>query len=160
MSPFISWSVCLSSRDIWCKAKQYLGPKNFWVWPRGQQSWPAEKMEYLEIWNFWIGALKLKKGPSFGLMSHKYSSYLSNAKDLRLFAQKLAELEQFSFGPLDFSEILNSRIWVSKFAPRPKFWGQTYFFLLYVRYIAIYIECINVWTRNPNFGALQSVKPI
>merc|ERR1711873_26554 len=44
-------------------------------------------------------------GPNFGLLSHRYSSYLSNAKDLRSFAQKLAELEQFLFGPLDFSSL-------------------------------------------------------
>ena len=47
------------------------------------------------------------KGPSFGILLHRYSSYLSNTKDLGSFAQKFAELEQFSFGPLDLSEILD-----------------------------------------------------
>ena len=37
-----------------------------------------------------------KFGPSFGPLSLKYSSYLSNAKDLGSFAQKLAKLEQIS----------------------------------------------------------------
>ena len=99
-----SWYIC-------DPIKKVSGPKIFSGPTPGPQSSAAGKFEYLKFWNFWlrtqIWALKWKKGPSFGLLSHRYSSYLSNAKDLRSFAQKLAELEQFLFGPLDFSEILD-----------------------------------------------------
>ena len=68
------------------------------------------KMEYLKIWNFWlwakIGALKEKGGSSLGFY---------NADIARTFKiQKLAELEQFLFHPLDFSEIHGTLKWLSE----------------------------------------------
>ena len=44
------------------------------------------------------------------MLTRRYGSHLSNAKDLRSFGQKLTELEQFLFKLADLSEIRDLEI--------------------------------------------------
>ena len=97
--------------------------------------------------------------PSFGLLTCRYGSHLSNAKDLRSFAQKLAKLEQFLFGPLDFSEILDFQrkpflrilAVILKFVPRPQFLGPgpNFFFICHVNTHILGIN--HCFGHYPNF---------
>ena len=87
-SKFQVGTYCVQQNCFWVKKCSGSDPGAYTVVP--PEKWSIQKFGFFDFGQNWSSKVNL-----------------SNAKYLRSFAQKLAELEQFLFGPLDFSEILD-----------------------------------------------------